>query len=349
MTVTPIHGVKKPAKRFELVDPDLEDLSDGELKKLHPTVARALDMQWIKRKDLVRMKRVKSLVDLPLQGVKAGDLGGLIVHNDALSQTDQTWVAFGGLLLGSTTIRGSVLVGTKTILFSTQASGSVFILGQASLRRCTITGGGIIHGVILADDTTVTGTVDIGGHHRITRSIISGDYIPNDPPILGTKLDGKCHISDSVIDGHPHVTDSRIKRSTIGGYPNVRRCTITGSSVYDSASVTGAVIAGGCSVGGESQIRVGASLKSGVKASGRSIIDGAVTGPYTVLDDVFIPKGVILTESGPHKVTLAGSARLHPPVDRRAARAKDVADALEEAGRLFPDAQSSGQAFPVNL
>ena len=43
-----------------------------------------------------KLHRIRALVDIPMYGVKAGDLGGYIEKEDNLSQYDNCWVSGNG-------------------------------------------------------------------------------------------------------------------------------------------------------------------------------------------------------------------------------------------------------------
>ena len=89
------------------------------------------------------LKRIRALVDIPLQRVKAGDFGGYIESEDNLSHENNAWVAGNSAVYGSSLVSRNALVAGEAIVFNSNIYGDITVEGKSELRYCTIKGSGL--------------------------------------------------------------------------------------------------------------------------------------------------------------------------------------------------------------
>ena len=79
--------------------------------------------------DNPRLHRIRALVDIPMYGVKAGDLGGYIEKEDNLSQYSNCWVSGNGCVTGNGCVRDNGCVsGNGWVGGNARVSGNGWIL-----------------------------------------------------------------------------------------------------------------------------------------------------------------------------------------------------------------------------
>ena len=141
-------------------------------------------------KSKVKLHQIRALKDIPLHGVKKGDLGGFVESEANLSQTGQSWVGDKakvydqGYVFGRAHIRGlarvyenakvhgnvqlseNVLVygnaevyGNAKVIESSRVHGDAKVLGNAILRGTShALGGAFVHGnAVLANHSHLLG------------------------------------------------------------------------------------------------------------------------------------------------------------------------------------------------
>lgn len=84
--------------------------------------------------------RIRALVDIPLHGVKAGDLGGFIESDKNLSHQGNAWVADEAVVMGKGGITGDVLVKDTAVVRNSTLAGHAVVEGEALVEECDIEG-----------------------------------------------------------------------------------------------------------------------------------------------------------------------------------------------------------------
>lgn len=134
--------------------------------------------------------------DIPLHGVKAGDLGGYVSHENTLSQDGECWVG------------GTARVESGEWTYESNIAGNALITGHSMISSSTIWGNAILDGNTQCYSSTISDDTFIDGDIQISESVISGKI-----KILGTTtiidsafqgsglLDGKVTINKAKLIG----------------------------------------------------------------------------------------------------------------------------------------------------
>lgn len=207
----------------------------------------------------VSLFQIQALVDIPMHGVKAGDLGGFIQEEKLLSHKGNAWVKDGARLAGKSFIEGDVLIEKYGIVESSELSDGVTVSGYARIIDSYVRGDNVrIEGKAKVIDCEFHGTnihidkkaklVNLFGTRRLNdfrmtdkatiendvEFIIGGDNITilNDVQILqGRNLIGdNIHLSgNALINGGSRIQGNNV---TIQDH-----AVITGVNLYDNMTV----------------------------------------------------------------------------------------------------------------
>jgi serine acetyltransferase len=182
------------------------------------------------------MYRIEALRDIPLHGVKAGDLGGYVNSPKVLSQNGSAWIADNAMVLDNVVVQGNAYVGGNAIVCSRfsytyivlDENTKVMDYAQILIPR---------DGEDKKSGTTISGNVEIYGHAVISEvGRISGnvkicdnvfiekaDRLIGDISVWGNvkigkaaRVFGKTDISGStVLEDYASVTDSSLSGHTV--------------------------------------------------------------------------------------------------------------------------------------
>lgn len=135
-----------------------------------------------------RVYRIRALRDIPLYGIKAGDLGGFIEDSLCLAQDGQAWVGDDAVVCG----------------VSTHVTGDAWVCGNARVDRGSYIGG----------------QARITGDARVLRSRVKGDsvLVTNRALVENSNISGnRITIEASAFLHNVHITKDAL-RVNIGGY-----------------------------------------------------------------------------------------------------------------------------------
>ena len=92
------------------------------------------------------LHRIRALRDIPIYGVKKGDLGGFVERENNLSQEGDCWIADNATVMGQARVCDDALVmGYATVMDNATVSGYAIVRGYASVNvNAEIRGSAII-------------------------------------------------------------------------------------------------------------------------------------------------------------------------------------------------------------
>lgn len=114
-------------------------------------------------------RQIRALQDIPLHGVKAGDLGGWIEEELNLSQSGACWIGTESYALRCATVSGDAVVRGKSIVdFRSR------IRGKAVVNNSVVHGINLISDRCVVTDSDIRGQCIINGNSRIESSKVEG-------------------------------------------------------------------------------------------------------------------------------------------------------------------------------
>lgn len=157
-------------------------------------------------------RQIRALVDIPLHGVKAGDLGGWLEEERNLSHEGLSWVNQDSYVLRSAKVRENAHVcGESIIDFRSSIYGNAFVQNS------------VVHGIntigenAVVKDSDIRGHCSVHGNTRIESSELSGLFVKGDAYISNSNcftnlgrltLETGCIIKDSelhLLDAEPYL------------------------------------------------------------------------------------------------------------------------------------------------
>lgn len=187
---------------------------------------------------IVMVKQIRALIDIPLHGVKAGQVGGYLEDEDCLSHFGSAWVADDAVILSSSTISGDAIVKEDAIVYGECfLHGTIEVSGEASVSYSNVQGENIkiqgnsclqmttIRGsrILITDEVLVTAIeikakdLQIGGNARMVaynpnkKTILEGEriMIGEDAELydlhslkgIDVRIDGSAFLNMVTIDG----------------------------------------------------------------------------------------------------------------------------------------------------
>ena len=122
------------------------------------------------------LRRIKADIDIPLHGVKVGDLGGWIEWEYNLSHNGRSWVADEAKVYDRAMIRGNALVANNAKVFGrSRVDGNAKIRGNAEVStRSIVSGHAQIYDNAKIKNSTVTYAAKVYGRTEIAHSFIDG-------------------------------------------------------------------------------------------------------------------------------------------------------------------------------
>lgn len=172
---------------------------------------------------LKKVTRIRALRDIPLHGVRRGDLGGYIETVNNLAQDGDAWVAGRARVYGDSSVLGDALVSDRAIvLMNACVRGQAKVFGDAR-----VFGNALIFGnAEVFDDAEISGSARILGNARISHrarvtshATISGKCSVNPIFVQGlawdiTIVDDSMHIGCTclaLIDWYNHNRDTALE------------------------------------------------------------------------------------------------------------------------------------------
>jgi NDP-sugar pyrophosphorylase family protein len=168
-------------------------------------------------KDQLTVYRIKALRDIPMHGVKKGDIGGQVTGQFVLSQEGECWIDRGAQVFGGVIVSDNAYIGERAIVSNDVYAHSLQIGENARIRglaRIWLTEKG------LPDYSLIRGNVNIYDEVQIINPcVIEGDFdIYNQATILGVKrISGTGYIcgtasvnQGAIISGDSRIVDNAV-------------------------------------------------------------------------------------------------------------------------------------------
>ena len=140
------------------------------------------------RKSIV--KEIRSLIDIPAHGVKAGDKGGWLAREQNLSHRGICWLDESSIILNSARLDGNALLTASTL------SDQSVVNGESTVKFS-----------FLSDDAIVSGQSHILSSLLQGATAIHGDSVVSDSTLQNVRLQGKAKIDcqDTTILSEQHL------------------------------------------------------------------------------------------------------------------------------------------------
>lgn len=254
---------------------------------------------------VLRLRRIRALVDIPRHGVKAGDLGGWIQREENLSQEGDAWVggsaavALKAVVKDNAVVYGSARVTSSEISDNAEITGfgyvvSSFVTGSAVARGSAVVANSTLYGNAVVEDLSIVQCDSVVGDsvHLLDHAFVDNSKLSGNSTVGGTK--GYC--------GHPKTLVERSTvegKSDISGFVKVEGSRITDSSVSEEATVSDSSVEGNSFVLGNAVVCNGSSLTDALVRGNACVNHGRVKGELDehayVTDETSITSGVSLS------------------------------------------------------
>lgn len=115
--------------------------------------------------------RIKALKDIPVIGVKKGDLGGCVSNATSLSHSGSSWIFEGGFVVGNVIVEGDAIVGDGAIV-----TGTAHVKDNAVICRGVVIDGNAIVGgdVVVRHGNISCGAVVTKQYHYLYVDNVNG-------------------------------------------------------------------------------------------------------------------------------------------------------------------------------
>jgi carbonic anhydrase/acetyltransferase-like protein (isoleucine patch superfamily) len=163
------------------------------------------------------LRRIRALRDIPIYGVKSGDLGGWIEREANLSHYGDAWVSDNACVYDRADVSDNALVaGEARVYGSAVIAGNAWISGSARITgNAVVTDSAEVYdsakvcgSARIADNAKVCGSAKVGGY-----TVISGDAEISDNALV---CDNSWVADDSKVSGSAKVSGcARIVGSTV--------------------------------------------------------------------------------------------------------------------------------------
>ena len=170
-------------------------------------------------KNSLKVYRIKALRDIPMHGVKKGDLGGEVTSEFTLSQEGECWIGRGAKVFGGVTVTENAYIGDKASVFnevyakSIQIAGNVRIHGSARVYLSSSAG-------YLPDYSLIRGNVNIYDDAQVINLCLAEGNVDiyGQATLLGVKhitgvvdICGTASINQGVvITGDSRIVDNAV-------------------------------------------------------------------------------------------------------------------------------------------
>lgn len=200
---------------------------------------------------VLTVHRVIALRDIPLHGVKAGDVGGYIESKENLMQDGDCWVGGNAFVSGRAKIQHNALVTDDVIVHSKGSGPYPWIGGNAVARNSAIIQGKsfvIYENAIIQDNALLIDTS------------VADNALIKDKAVLS----GVDAIDHAVISGNAKLVNVKVRENAV---------------VTDNARVTEGIVSGSSFIGGnarveDSKIRDNTHISGQVKVNEGTLCEG---------------------------------------------------------------------------
>jgi hypothetical protein len=235
--------------------------------------------------------RIQALVDIPIYGVKAGDLGGYVEDEGVLSHESSCWV--GGNAVAIHPVRNP-LPGEFPIRHDALVTGNAFTCAS------------------------ITSNAKVSGNAKVFVDLSSNCEITDNCEFLSGEIDGNLTLRGDVkithalidcwrgtesrvfIDGNFVINNNEDSREKFIDVRNGEQVSIEGSGTFDDVVIRGNCIIDAdvnldsVSFKGDTTITGSPQIKPNVKFTGKNIISGTcVIPPSSHVHDVVMDKGIL--------------------------------------------------------
>ena len=203
------------------------------------------ELESVCRRDdqIMDLRRVIALRDIPRHGVTAGDIGGYIESEFNLAQAGDSWIGGGACVSGNVKVKDNALITDLAILECRKnpegtyswVGGAAVIKDSATVSgdNYAIAGNAVISDFALLNNTKILGSPTIKDHASLLSCTVNGS-----PNVAGQARLFSTLISDDVsITDQAYLMDSSISgKSSASG-----SCKIEKSKIRDNTHVSGSV------------------------------------------------------------------------------------------------------------
>lgn len=289
-------------------------------------------------------QRIQALIDIPLHGVKAGDIGGYVTEKKALSHKGSSWIGGDAFVVG--------MGGFSVIEDDALVADKAFVAG-------CVNGTSKVYGNAMVHIADILENCDISGNTQISKGQLRGNITVSHNARI---LDGSIRSvgrSQIIISGHA-VWKSVNKGMEYGIHTMLEeKVKITGKVTLDSVTIKG-----NCTIDGEfsledvifsgtNTITGTPQIKPETKFSGTNIIGGScIIPPKSHVHGVVMDKG-ILNYAAPGFVgqpSIAGAV-FSPPLPELAAPLNETneTDGTNEYIGLIEQIESEYEAYTTDI
>lgn len=238
--------------------------------------------------------RIQALVDIPLHGVTAGDLGGFVAHQNVLSHEGSCWIG------------GDAFVGSS---INSRYSG----YGYPERSKFNVEGDALVTGQAYVCGH-VWGNAEISGSTYVSAEIGSDSIITDNAYISGSSMRGSVVLSGNAKVTNVYIMSHGKKPVTISGDITLNgksdknrifcgdndTISLSGNSVMNNVSIEGSLVFNAdvnledVSFNGNTTILGKPQIKPKVKFTGRNVISGnSLIPPGSHVHDVTMDSGVL--------------------------------------------------------
>lgn len=262
---------KKKPKKYKLLDKETVQTSNGLTYDMH---------------------RIQALIDIPMHGVKAGDIGGYISLNKVLSHEGNCWVGENAMVHGYAEygyVEGDALITENAFLKGT-ANGKSIIRGNAIIDsrvygNADISGNVTLHGSDVRGNITLSGNLDIS---NINISAAEDGLVIVDGDISIHNTGKRYDKIGNEIPGQ-FIFANNDKTINLTGKLDLKNIGISGNCLIEGTGLRLDSI----SIDGDNTITGNPKILPDVKFSGTNHVSGdALIPPSSHLHDVTIETGI---------------------------------------------------------
>lgn len=233
--------------------------------------------------------RIRALKDIPIHGVKVGDLGGYIESPFNLSQDGSCWVADNAKVSELSQVKDSALIkDDASIENGSIIKGRAIISDKTHIVNSVVGGDSRIGGTSTIINSSVKDKVEVFGESKDNRPLVIETQLSNKAKVLDRAMVTDSTISDNVII-KDEATVSQLthvsQNARVYGKAIVESSNISGNvSICDSATVVGCSLKYGENIGGV--VFVNSNDDITFTVNGRSEVT-AVTDSQTDVTEIF--------------------------------------------------------------
>lgn len=181
----------------------------------------------------MRFYRLQALRDIPLHGVKAGDLGGYVTRKDILSAEGSCWIGGTAQVIGGIHVEGSAYITDEAVVINPKKSSYRFTINKTakvsgratvtSIVSTSSTSGTLTDTAHIYDDAVVNNLASISG----TTEIYGNAYMANPVNVSNSKIFGNSRTGMKASFSQVNLSGN----SQVGDDVNGWYCVISGDSV----------------------------------------------------------------------------------------------------------------------